>query len=163
MTVLSPLPKSIVISVGTPRNACITSRWSLSVTGDILEQLTDRGRPVDVLFLQQVGKTPGQIGRKLIQRVEQRQKKLLRAWTVHECLLTSAKVGRTKSKSMNNGDLPSNLDPGGFAPADPLTRSLASRFVGSLRSRGSLRCARSRLLLRPQRPAPLRRARPWRA
>ena len=35
----------------------------------------------------------------------------------------------------------SNSDPGGFAPADPLRR----------RSRG------------PQRPAPLRRARPWRA
>src|SRR5262245_5437508 len=85
MTVLSPVPKSIVISAGTPRNACMTSRWSLSVTGDILEQLTDRGRPVDVVFLQQVGKPLGQIWRKLIQRFEQRQKKLLRAWTVHEC------------------------------------------------------------------------------
>ena len=31
------------------------------------------------------------------------------------------------------------LDPGGFAPADPLTRSLASRFVGLLRSRGLAR------------------------
>src|SRR5262245_32824055 len=91
MTVLSPLPKSTVISVGTPRNACITSRWSLSVTGGILEQLTDRGGSVDVFRLQEVGKTSGQIRRKLIQRVEQRQKKLLRAWTVHECSLVRQK------------------------------------------------------------------------
>ena len=34
---------------------------------------------------------------------------------------------------------------GGLRPPDPLTRSLARRFAGSLRSRGSLRCARSRL------------------
>ena len=33
---------------------------------------------------------------------------------------------------------------GGLRPPDPLTRSLASRFAGSLRSRGSLRSARSR-------------------
>ena len=42
--------------------------------------------------------------------------------------------------------MPYVIDPGGFAPADPPTRSLASRFAGSLRSRGSLRGARSRLL-----------------
>src|SRR6266542_1518597 len=34
---------------------------------------------------------------------------------------------------------------GGLRPSDSPTRSLASRFVGSLRSRGSLRRARSRL------------------
>src|SRR4051794_39608696 len=33
----------------------------------------------------------------------------------------------------------------GLRPSDSPTRSLASRFAGSLRSRGSLRCARSRL------------------
>src|SRR6185312_346662 len=90
MTVLSPFPKSTVISVGTPRNACMTRRWSRSVTGDILEQLTDCGGPVGVLFLQQAGKTAGQSRREVIQRFEQRQKKLLRAWTVHERLLTFA-------------------------------------------------------------------------
>ncbi len=35
-------------------------------------------------------------------------------------------------------------DPRGLRPSDSPTRSLASRFDGSLRSRGSLRCARSR-------------------
>ena len=36
------------------------------------------------------------------------------------------------------------FSPGDFVPRNPLTRSLASRFAGSLRSRGSLRSARSR-------------------
>src|SRR5215211_3978414 len=36
---------------------------------------------------------------------------------------------------------------GGLRPPDPLTPSLASRFAGSLRSRGSLRYARSHLAL----------------
>src|ERR1043165_6436281 len=34
--------------------------------------------------------------------------------------------------------------PGGFAPPDPPTRALARRFAGSLRSRGSVRCAHPR-------------------
>jgi hypothetical protein len=39
---------------------------------------------LDVLLLQQRGNTLRQIGRELIHRFEQRQKKLLGAWTVHE-------------------------------------------------------------------------------
>src|SRR5215208_766162 len=101
-TVLSPWPKSTVISLGTPRNACITRRWSFSFTGDILEQLTDRRGSVDVVLLQQLGDTLREIGRKLIHRFEQRQKKLLGAWTVHES--PSLDQGRKGSKSMSNNN-----------------------------------------------------------
>src|SRR5687768_4914572 len=82
-TVLSPSPKSTVISLGMPRNARITRRWSFSFTGEFLEQLADRRGPVDVVLLQQRGKTLRQLGRDLIQRFEQRQKEFLGAWTVH--------------------------------------------------------------------------------
>jgi hypothetical protein len=67
----------------------MTRRWSFSVTGNILEQLTDRGGSVDVVFLQQFGKPSGKVRRKLIQRFEQRQKKLVRAWSMQWLLLTS--------------------------------------------------------------------------
>src|SRR5262245_29257767 len=86
-TVLSPSPKSIVISLGMPRNACITRRWSFSFTGGILEQLPDRRRPVDVVLLQQCGKTLCQIRWKFIHRFQQGQKKFLRARTVHRSSL----------------------------------------------------------------------------
>src|SRR5262245_29729475 len=84
-TVLSPLPKSTVISVGMPRNACITRRSSFSFTSHILEELTDCRGSLHVVLLQHHGKALRKIGRKLIQCFEQRQKKLLRAWTVHTC------------------------------------------------------------------------------
>ena len=41
--------------------------------------------------------------------------------------------------------MPGRIHSEGLRPSDSPTRSLASRFVGSLRSRGSLRFARSRL------------------
>src|SRR6185295_12040465 len=124
MTVLSPLPKSTVISVGTPRNACMTRRWSLSVTGDILEQLTDRGRPVDVVLPQEIGKTSGQIWRQIIQRFEQRPKKLLRAWTVHEDLqFSKSESGKTQEYEQQRSDVKSRS--GGLRPRGPPTPPLA--------------------------------------
>jgi hypothetical protein len=39
--------------------------------------------------------------------------------------------------------------PGGFAPPDPPTRSLARRFAGALRSRDSLAAARSLPIMMP--------------
>jgi len=48
-----------------------------------------------------------------------------------------------KTKSMNNSDLPSNLDPGGFAPADP--PHALSRAASSARS---VRVARFAVLAR---------------
>src|SRR5258707_12905382 len=80
---LSPFPKSAVISSGTPRNACITRRWTLSLTGKILEQLTDRLRSVHVFLLQDLLKTSSEILGKIVQRFEQRLEKLLCARRVH--------------------------------------------------------------------------------
>src|SRR5687768_12830831 len=83
MTMLSPLPKSTVISPGTPRNACITRRWIFSFTGTILEELTNRLRPVHGLCLQDFLKTSGEVRRKIIQRFEQLPKKLMCVRPVH--------------------------------------------------------------------------------
>src|SRR5512145_2221768 len=84
---LSPFPKSTVISPGTPRKACITSRWSVSVTGELIEELTDRLRPVAVWAVQELLETRREIRREVFQRFEQRQKELLHAWTGHAALL----------------------------------------------------------------------------
>src|SRR2546421_11371917 len=105
---LSPLPKSTVISPGIPRNACITRRWTFSfiftwgsaphpgsvacgdscaprrsLAGEILKELTDRLRAVHVVFLQDLLETLSELRREIIQRFEQRVKKLLCARTGH--------------------------------------------------------------------------------
>ena len=65
-----------------------------------------------------------------------------------ECLCLAEAICR------EGGQGAPDIRPGGFAPADPLTRSLAIRFVGLLRSRG---LARVRLLARVWRTSPCRR------
>src|SRR5206468_12634166 len=88
---LSPFPKSTVISSGTPRKACITRRWTFSFTGDILEQLTDRLRSVHVVLLQDLLETSSEIRRHIVQRFEQRLQKLLCARTGHRELSSARK------------------------------------------------------------------------
>ena len=74
---LSPSPKSTVISPGTPRNACITRRWIFSVTGDILEQLSDRLRSVRRVLLQHALEALDDVRGKVIHRFEQGSKEFL--------------------------------------------------------------------------------------
>src|SRR6476619_7030693 len=80
---LSPLPKSTVISPGIPRNACITRRWIFSFTGEVLKELTDRPRSVRMFLLQDLLETSGEVRREIVQCFQQRLKELLRAGTVH--------------------------------------------------------------------------------
>jgi hypothetical protein len=80
---LSPFPKSTVISPGTPRKACITRRWTFSLTCEILEKLADRLRSIPVFVLQDLLKTSSEIRREIIQCFEQRLKELLCVRTVH--------------------------------------------------------------------------------
>src|SRR5215831_6477842 len=83
MTMLSPFPKSTVISPGIPRNARMTSRCTLSVTGQILEELPECLRSVGLVFLQNLLEATGEVRREIIECFEQRLKKLLGARTVH--------------------------------------------------------------------------------
>src|SRR5437867_3546552 len=84
---LSPWPKSTVISPGTPRKARITSRSTFSLTAEILEELSDRLRAVHVFLLQDLHKTSGEIRRQVLHRFEKCQKELVCAGTVHGVLL----------------------------------------------------------------------------
>src|SRR5207244_319116 len=99
---LSPFPKSTVISSGTPRKACITRRWTFSFTGDILEQLTDRLRSVHVVLRQDLRKTSSEICGQIVQRFEQRLEKLLCARTGHRELSSARKKVEMLLKSTKN-------------------------------------------------------------
>jgi hypothetical protein len=82
------LPKSTTISPGTPRKACITSRCRLSVTREFLEELSDGLCAIPIVPLQDFRQTLGEIRRQILQPVEDCQKELLGARTVHQLLLT---------------------------------------------------------------------------
>src|SRR5439155_4736805 len=76
---------------GTPRKACITRRRTFSFTGEILEELTDRLRSVQVFLLQDLLETSSEIRGQIVQRFEQRLEKLLCARTGHRELSSSEK------------------------------------------------------------------------
>src|SRR4029079_17756879 len=97
MTMLSPFPKSTVISPGIPRNARMTSRCSLSVTGQILEELPECLRSVGLFLLQNLLETKGELRREIIQCFEQRLNELLGARTVH---------GQVSSPPVKRGEMP---------------------------------------------------------
>src|SRR5262245_50309835 len=90
---LSPLPKSMVISPGTPRKACITRRWTFSFTGNVLEQFADRLRSVRGGALQELGESARKSRRKLIHRLEERQQEFLCALPMHEVFVRSGLSG----------------------------------------------------------------------
>src|SRR5262245_28753538 len=80
---LSPLPKSTVIWPGMPRKACMTRRWIRSLTGQILEQLTDCQRSVAVFSGQDFLETLEEIRRQIIERFQNGPNELLCVGTVH--------------------------------------------------------------------------------
>src|SRR5687767_1115109 len=98
---LSPFPKSTVISPGIPRKACITRRWTFSVTGELLEQLAVRLRSVSCFRFQELGEAPDEIRGQIIQRLQQGLKELVCAWPMHRFVLARIKgempLKRTKN------------------------------------------------------------------
>ncbi len=61
---------------------------------------------------------------------------------------TAARIPARATRGQNVSDMSLLLLPEGLRPSDSPTRALARRFAGSLRSRGSRRFARSRLVSR---------------
>src|SRR6188768_3620393 len=97
---LSPFPKSTVISPGMPRKARMTSRWTFSVTGDFLEEQTNGLRSVGLVLLQNLLEATGEIRREILQRVEQRLEELVRVRAVHGQLSSPLPAGAKRRRSV---------------------------------------------------------------